>query len=88
MALTEAQIHLAVSIDQHVKEILASGQGGQGLLASLYDYMGIFKQLLDTCSPDDMDLLCQQYEGFHRFAVLLENLAQGIADGTIAIPEL
>lgn len=88
MALTKAQIRLAVSIDRHVKEILASGQGSEGLLALLYGYMRTFKQLLDTCSPGEMDLLCQQYKGFHRFAVLLENLAQGIADGTIAIPEL
>jgi hypothetical protein len=33
-----------------------------------------------------MDILCQQYDGFYRFAKLLENLAQGIADGTIPVP--
>ena len=49
--------------------------------------MGVFKQLLDTCSPEDMDVLCERYEGFYRFAQLLENLAQGIADGTIPVPE-
>lgn len=53
----------------------------------MYDYMGQFKQLLDTCSPEDMDKLCERYEGFYRFAKLLENLAQGLSDGTITIPE-
>lgn len=87
MPLTEAQIRLVVSIDRHVNQTLASGGGGEALLVSMYDHMGSFKQVLDTCSPEDMDILCQQYEGFHRFAILLENLAQGISDGTIPVPE-
>jgi hypothetical protein len=87
MALTETQIRLAVSIDRHVQQTLTSGGGGEALLVSMYDHMGSFKQLLDTCSPKEMDSLCERYAGFHRFARLLENLAQGISDGTIAMPE-
>jgi hypothetical protein len=34
-----------------------------------------------------MDLLCEQYDGFYRFAHLLERLAEGIADGSIPVPE-
>jgi hypothetical protein len=34
-----------------------------------------------------MDVLCERYNGFYRFAKLLENLAQGIADGSIPVPE-
>jgi len=40
-----------------------------------------------ACSPEDMDTLCGRYKGFYRFAQFLENLAQGIADGTIPVPE-
>jgi hypothetical protein len=87
MPLTETQIRLAASIDRHVRKALASGRGGEALLVSMYDDMGQFKQLLDTCSPEDMDKLCERYEGFYRFAKLLENLAQGLSDGTITIPE-
>jgi hypothetical protein len=86
MSLTEEHIRLAVVIDQHVTHTLASG-GTEDLLVSMYDYMGLFKQLLDTCSPEDMDVLCERYNGFYRFAKLLENLAQGIADGSIPVPE-
>lgn len=86
MALSEQQTHLAVTIDRHVNQVIASGGGDEELLVSMYDYMGMFKQLLDTCSREDMDILCQQYDGFYRFAKLLENLAQGIADGTIPVP--
>ena len=49
--------------------------------------MGTFKQLLDTCTGADMDALCARYDGFYRFAKLLERLAEGIADGSIPMPE-
>ncbi|WP_146131745.1 hypothetical protein [Merismopedia glauca] len=29
----------------------------------------------------------QEYDGFYQFAKMLENLAQGIADGVITVPE-
>ena len=86
MSLTEEHIRLAVTIDRHVTHTLANGDT-EDLLVSMYDYMGLFKQLLDTLSPEDMDTLCERYEGFYRFAQLMENLAQGIADGTIPVPE-
>ena len=70
-----------------MNEVLGSGGDDEALLMSLYDYMGMFKQLLDTCSGDEMDILCERYSGFYRFAQLLENMAQGIADGTIPVPE-
>lgn len=34
-----------------------------------------------------MDMLCERYNGFYRFATLLERLAEGIADGSIPVPE-
>jgi hypothetical protein len=86
MSLTEEYIRLAVTIDRHVTHTLLSG-GTEDLLVSMYDYMGMFKQVLDTCSPEDMDVLCDRYNGVYRFAKLLENLAQGIADGSIPVPE-
>jgi hypothetical protein len=34
-----------------------------------------------------MNLLIQRYDGFYRFANLLERLAQAIQDGVIEVPE-
>lgn len=87
MPLTTHQTHLAVTIDTHVRNTLAQGGGEEALLVSMIDYMPLFKQLLDTCSRAEMDMLCTQYDGFYRFAKLLEKLAQGIADGRIPVPE-
>ncbi len=87
MSLNEKKIRLAVTIDQHVNKIIARGGSDEELLGSMHDKMGTFKQLLDTCSTGEMDTLCQQYDGFYRFAKLLEDLAQGIAGGTISVPK-
>jgi hypothetical protein len=86
MPLTEQHIRLAVTIDRHVNQVLANGGGDEALLRSMADHMSTFKPLLDTCSREELDLLCQRYDGFYRFATLLETLAQGIADGTIPVP--
>jgi len=87
MLLTALQTRLAETIDTHVRQVLAHGGGDEALLRSLADYMPIFKQLLDTCTGEEMDLLCDRYDGFYRFTHLLERLAQGIADGSIPVPE-
>jgi hypothetical protein len=40
-----------------------------------------FKRILDTAAPGDMDMLCEQYPHFYRFAKLMEQLAEAIAAG-------
>jgi hypothetical protein len=87
MPLSAQQTRLAVTIDTHVREVLAQGGGDEALLMSMVDSMGTFKQLLDTCTGAEMDALCERYDGFYRFAKLLEMLAGGIADGSIPVPE-
>lgn len=87
MALTTEHMHLASMIHNHVQTIKAQGGGDEGLLHSLYDYMGAFKRIMDTTTRDEMDALCVRYSGFFRFARLLEQLAEGIADGRIEVPK-
>ena len=54
---------------------------------SMSDPMPLFKQLLDTCTEAEMNALCERYDGFYRFAKLLELLAERIADGSIPVPK-
>ena len=63
MPLTAQHTQLARTIDTHVKQVLAHGGGDEALLLSLADYMPTFKQLLDTCTGEDMDTLCERYDG-------------------------
>ncbi len=51
------------------------------------DSMGTFKQLLETCTGAEVDALCERDDGFYRFAKLLERLAEGIANGSVPVPE-
>lgn len=86
MALTTKQRGLAGAIDAYVQQIAANGGGDEEILHTMSDYMEPFKQLLDMSSKQEMGLLCRQYAGFYRFTQLLEQMAQGIADGTITVP--
>ena len=83
MAVTAQQTQLARRINTHVRHVLAQGCGDEALLVSMADYMGTFKQLLDTCTGANMDALCARYDGFYRFAKLLERLVEG----SIPVPE-
>jgi len=87
MPLTVQQTQLAETIDTHVRQVLAHGGGDEALLLSMADDMPTCKQVLDTCTGAEMDTLCARYDGFSRFAQLLERLAEGIADGSIPVPE-
>jgi hypothetical protein len=87
MPFTAQQTRLAMMIDTHVTQVLAAGGGDEALLLSLADSMGPFKQLLETCTSAELNALCDQYAGLYRFALLLETLAQGLADGSLPMPD-
>ncbi|MCP4431127.1 MAG: arylsulfatase regulator [Gammaproteobacteria bacterium] len=87
MDLTAEQIQLATMIDAHVNKYPESQLGDEHLLRSTFDYMDAFKRIMDSSTSVQMEYLCQQYDGFYRFAKLLESLAQGIADGDIEVPK-
>ena len=87
MPFTAQQTRLVIRIDTHVTQVLADGGGDEALLLSLTDHMGTFQQLLETCTSEELNALCDRYEGLYRFALLLETLAQGLADGSIPVPD-
>ena len=87
MPLTAEHHRLASTLDQFVNRTLAEGGGEAALLQAMAAYLDGFKQLLDTTTADDLDMLCQRYSGFRHFARLLEQLAAGIATGQIEVPK-
>ena len=87
MNLTAEQRQMATQIDAHVNQFPETELGDEQLLRTIYDYMDAFKRLMDGSTPAQMDYLYQQYDGFYRFAKLLETIAQGIADGVIDVPK-
>lgn len=82
MPLSAFQEKCLLDMDHQVKKILLNG-GDEALLYSLYDFMGDFKKITDACSHEELDEYCKKYDGFYHLAKLLENMARGIADGSI-----
>ena len=87
MAPTNEHLAIAASIDKAVSAFPDTAGGMEQLLVRMYEYMPDFKRILDTAAPDDLDMLCEQYPHFYRFAKLLEQLAESIAQTKGHTPE-
>lgn len=86
MKLTDKHHQKAKRIDTYVNNILKKGGSDADIMKDMYDYMADFKYLMDNSPNGEIQLLAEQYDGFFRFAKLLESLAGGIADGSIEVP--
>lgn len=83
MSSPQQREQLAQKIHNWVQDTVAKGGGDEELLSSMADYMAPFKTIMDSAMPGEMDALTQRYDGFYRFAKLLEQLAGAIADGRL-----
>jgi hypothetical protein len=81
MPPTKEHHDIAAAIDKAVSAFPDTEGGMEQFLVNMYKYMPDFKRILDTSAPGDMDMLCEQYPNFYRFAKLMEQLAEGIAAG-------
>jgi hypothetical protein len=87
MTLTAEQVQIASLIDEQVKRVFRRGGDEVAVLTELFDYMPGFKYLLDAARPGDMDELCERFDGFYRYAKILEEVAAGIQSGEIKVPK-
>lgn len=86
MKLTTQHHELASQIDNYVKNIWSAGGGDEQILLGMHGHLMSFKQLMDISKNGEFDVLCTQYDGFYKFAKVLEDMAKGIKDGTIKVP--
>ncbi|NND00936.1 MAG: arylsulfatase regulator [Gammaproteobacteria bacterium] len=77
---------IATRIHEEVTKLLSAGAKDLDIFTGMTDQMDDFKTLLDFALPGEMDMLCARYEGFYRYAKILEEVAQGIEAGEIHIP--
>ena len=80
--------HLDIStkIDAQVRKLERDGCNELEIFVEMSELMPGFKMLLDTLDQDGIDQLCARYDGFYRYAKILENIAEGIASGEIKVP--
>ncbi len=81
------QIQIASLISRRVRELAAAELDDVTLFGEMADYMPGFKRLMDTCSPDEVDGLCEAFPDFYRYARILERIANGIQSGAIKVPK-
>lgn len=80
MPLTQAQINFIKQMDNKAKKILKYG-GQEELLMSLCDKMEAIKKIMDSASEGELNHYCDKFDGFYAYMKLLEQLAQGCANG-------
>ena len=83
MPLSEEQLRLAKRIDEHTNRVLSDETGYGPLLMSLPEYMEDFGRVMEISTREEMNELCERYDGFYRFAKFMEEFARGLADGSI-----
>ena len=80
MSLTIEQQKFIITLDRQAKDIVRTS-GQEGLLMSLTDKIHDLKKIMDASSHDELNQYCEKYDGFYMYMKLLEQLAQGCADG-------
>lgn len=73
-------------LDAKANALLLAGSDDMGLFIGMIDDMPEFKALLDSPYKGAVETSGTRFPGLHRYGVVLTNIAQGIADGSIRVP--
>ncbi|EYU13277.1 hypothetical protein [Photorhabdus aegyptia] len=73
--LNAEQLQMVSIIHNHAIRYPLTETGDEQLLQTCYGYMDMFKLVINSTSRIQIDYICQQYDGFYRFAKLMEMLA-------------
>ena len=87
MNFAAEHIQIASLISKRVQELATAGLDDVTLFGEMADYMPGFKRLMDTCTRDEMDDLCEYFPDSYRYAKILEQIAEGIQSGAIKVPK-
>lgn len=85
MSLNGKQLEIALKIDVRVRELERAGANEVEIFMEMSDLMPDFKQLMETARQAGMDELTARFDGFYRYAKILENIAVGIESGEIKV---
>ena len=78
MTPTHHIIPMVENIHNRANNVLLSGEGDEGLLFSLDDIMDEIKKVIEASTYQELDGYCDKYNGFYRYARLLEQLSEDI----------
>jgi hypothetical protein len=87
MNLSVGQLDIALQIDAQVRELEWAESDKITSFGEMSALMPGFKQLMDTAGQRGMDELCARFEGFYRYAKIMDDIAAGIESGQIKVPK-
>lgn len=68
-------ICIVEGINKYANNILLQGDDDEDLLSSLENIIGDIKEVMDTSTYQQLDEYCDKYNGFYRYARLLERVS-------------
>lgn len=85
--MTETEIlDIMARLDSRASALLLVGATDIDLLVEMYELMPDFKALLDSGNGDEIERNAARFPGLYRYGVVLTNVAEGIADGSLQVP--
>jgi hypothetical protein len=91
MALTTKHKDFIVSLNEQalaIPQYKTQDKREEDLLMLLANHMHEIGDILNTSEENELNLYCEQYDGFFQCMNLLERLAMAIEDGTIKPSEV
>jgi hypothetical protein len=85
MTRTE-MLEIMKRLDTRANGLLFTGASDLDLLSGMFDFMPDFKALLDSPYSGEIEANATRFPGLYRYGVMLSNLVEGIADGSIRVP--
>ena len=73
-------------LDAHANALLLTGASDIDLLGGMFDVIPDSKALIDAGYGGKIKKNAGRFPGLHRYAVMLSNVAEGIAEGSIRVP--
>lgn len=73
-------------LDARANALLLTGASDIDLLGGMFDLMPDFRSLLDSPYSGEIEANAARFPGLYRYGVMLSNVVDGIADGSIQVP--
>lgn len=83
MPITPQQQEVILAVDKKVKKLIANRASNEKILVQMLEFMPAIKIIIASTDKNEMDLHCQNYNGFYSYMKILEDLARGIKSGAI-----
>ncbi|TPW26658.1 arylsulfatase regulator [Martelella alba] len=80
-------LEVMARLDEKASDLYHAGADDFGLFINMSDVMPDFKTLLGKSLRSSFEAEIMNFPVLHRYALVLSNMAKGLADGSIDVPK-